>query len=83
MKILLARRRDGGFVGGMKRKFWTGLVAICSIFGLATAGEPLELGKPVPTVEGKTHDGNTVKLHEAGATGWFLVYFYPKAATGG
>ncbi|NNC88446.1 MAG: hypothetical protein HKN82_08315 [Akkermansiaceae bacterium] len=67
----------------MKEKLWSGLMAVCSLLGLATAGEPLELGKPVPDVEGKTHEGEVVKLREAGASGWFLVYFYPKAATGG
>jgi peroxiredoxin Q/BCP len=61
------------------------LAAVCSIFGIggARAGEPLELGKKVPEVEAKTQGGEAVKLHEAAAKGWVLVYFYPKADTPG
>lgn len=55
----------------------------CSMFAVTANGEPLEIGKPVPKVEGKTHEGKTVRLHEVGADGWMLVYFYPKASTGG
>jgi peroxiredoxin Q/BCP len=60
------------------------LAAICSIFGgTCVAGEPLELGKAIPEVEAKTQEGKAIKLHEAGAEGWMLVYFYPKADTPG
>ena len=31
----------------------------------------------------QTHDGATVKLHEAAAKGWALFFFYPKASTPG
>ena len=53
------------------------------MFVVSANGEPLQVGKPVPKVEGKTHGGETVRLHEVGADGWMLVYFYPKASTGG
>lgn len=53
------------------------------MIGSPAPAEPIEIGNEVPVVEAKTHEGTVVKLHEAGAEGWFLVYFYPKAATGG
>ena len=58
-------------------------VVLLGTTGLVGAAEPLELGKPVPDVEAKTHEGKTVKLQEATAKGWALVFFYPKAGTGG
>ena len=66
-------------------KIWMLFAAVCSFFGVggARAGEPLELGKNVPEVEAKTQENETVKLHEAAAKGWALVYFYPKADTPG
>lgn len=45
--------------------------------------DPLELGKAMPAVEAKNQQGEVVKLQEAAAEGWTLVYFYPKAATPG
>ncbi|NIP96397.1 MAG: redoxin domain-containing protein [Akkermansiaceae bacterium] len=45
--------------------------------------EPMELGKAVPKVEGKNHKGEVVKLHEAAGRGWALIFFFPKAGTGG
>lgn len=61
------------------------LATVCSIFGTtgASAGAPLELGKKVPAVEAKTQAGEVVKLQEAAAKGYVLVYFYPKADTPG
>ena len=68
----------------MKRGVLTLLAGLGSIFGLGTsAAEPLEIGKPVPEVEGKNHKGETVKLHEVAAKGWAVFFFYPKAATPG
>ena len=84
-KNLLASFRDGAMRGGMKRKVSLIVAGIGAIigFGIAAAAEPLEIGKPVPDVKAQTHDGKTIKLQEATAKGWALVYFYPKAATGG
>ena len=60
------------------------LAGLCSILGVGGgAAEPLELGKSIPRVEAQTHDGASLKLHEAAAKGWTLVYFYPKASTPG
>jgi peroxiredoxin Q/BCP len=68
----------------MKSKVSMLVAAVCSIFGgTCCAAEPLELGKGIPEVEAKTQDGKTIKLQEAGAKGWVLVYFYPKADTPG
>lgn len=50
--------------------------------GGAQAG-PIAVGAPLPTVEQKNQDGQVVKLAEAGAKGYTLVYFYPKADTPG
>ena len=50
--------------------------------GSAIAGT-LAVGAPLPTVEQKNQDGQPIKLAEAGAKGYTLVYFYPKADTPG
>lgn len=50
--------------------------------GGAHAG-PIAVGAPLPTVEQQNQDGQVVKLAEAGAKGYTLVYFYPKADTPG
>lgn len=49
----------------------------------AIAAEPIDIGTALPTVTAKDQDGKEVKLAEAGAEGWTLVYFYPKADTPG
>ena len=43
----------------------------------------LEPGSTIPNVTAPDHEGNPVALNEMGATGFFLVYFYPKADTPG
>jgi peroxiredoxin Q/BCP len=47
------------------------------------AAEPLNDGAALPSVSQKNDEGEIVKLSEAGATGYMLVYFYPKADTPG
>ena len=54
-----------------------------TIFAGNAAAEPIALGAPLPEVEQKNQDGTAVKLAEAGAHGYTLVYFYPKADTPG
>ncbi|RYD46730.1 MAG: peroxiredoxin [Verrucomicrobiaceae bacterium] len=44
---------------------------------------PIALGATLPAVEQKDQDGKVVNLAEAGAKGYTLVYFYPKADTPG
>jgi thioredoxin-dependent peroxiredoxin len=62
------------------------LAAVVAPIGLAiaaTAAEPIEVGAALPAATAKNQDGQEVKLAEAGAEGWTLVYFYPKADTPG
>ncbi|MCW1925440.1 peroxiredoxin [Luteolibacter arcticus] len=62
------------------------LAAAVAPIGLAiaaAAAEPIEVGAALPAVTAKNQDGQEVKLAEAGAGGWTLVYFYPKADTPG
>lgn len=53
------------------------------IFATSAAAEQLAEGAAVPDVSQKNQDDQIVKLSEAGASGWLLVYFYPKADTPG
>jgi len=62
------------------------LAAIVAPIGLAISAagaEPIDVGAALPAVTSKNQDGQEVKLAEAGAGGWTLVYFYPKADTPG
>lgn len=49
----------------------------------ANAAEPLSPGAALPGVTQNNQDGKPVSLSQAGATGYLLVYFYPKADTPG
>ena len=52
--------------------------------GISTASaEPLAEGSALPAVAQKNQDGERVALTAAGAGGYLLVYFYPKADTPG
>lgn len=53
------------------------------IFATSAAAEPLADGAALPVVSQKNQADQVVKLAEAGATGYLLVYFYPKADTPG
>ena len=53
------------------------------IFATQATAEPLSVGATLPGVSQKNQDDVTVKLSEAGAAGYLLVYFYPKADTPG
>ena len=59
------------------------LAATAGIFATSAAAEPLAEGAAIPEVSQKNQDDQIVKLAEAGASGWLLVYFYPKADTPG
>jgi thioredoxin-dependent peroxiredoxin len=63
------------------RKFLTAVTS--GIFAASAAAEPLANGAALPQVSQKNHNDEMVKLSEAGATGYLLVYFYPKADTPG
>ena len=55
----------------------------CSIFGVSLFSEPLELGAPAPQVSVADHEGNLIDLGAELGSGTALVFFYPKAHTGG
>ncbi len=57
--------------------------AAASVFAATATAEPLTVGAALPSVEQKNQDDQPIKLAEAGAKGYTLVYFYPKADTPG
>ena len=57
--------------------------AVSGVFAAHVSAEPLAVGAALPSVEQKNQDDQPVKLAEAGAKGFTLVYFYPKADTPG
>lgn len=66
----------------MKSKFAVFLAAL-SLFGLGAQAEPLGPGAPAPQVTAPDQDGKPVNFADVYAKGVTLVYFYPKADTGG
>ena len=54
-----------------------------SFFGLFASAEPLALGADAPAITATNQDGATIDLGELYKKGLVLVYFYPKADTGG
>jgi thioredoxin-dependent peroxiredoxin len=52
-------------------------------FGLLGHADEIEMGAALPSVTVQDQDGQAVDLASAGAAGWTLVYFYPKADTPG
>ena len=57
--------------------------AVSTVFFAGHVHAELAAGAALPAVEQKNQDGQVVKLAEAGAKGYMLVYFYPKADTPG
>ena len=53
------------------------------IFASSANAEPLAEGAALPDAAQKNQDGRVVNLREAAASGYSLVYFYPKADTPG
>lgn len=60
----------------------TTLLAIAS-FALVAQAEPLAVGATAPEISAVDQDGKTVNFKDVYAKGPTLVYFYPKADTGG
>lgn len=56
---------------------------VTGLFTGTLHAEPLAMGAALPSVEQKNQNDEVVKLAEAGAKGFTLVYFYPKADTPG
>jgi peroxiredoxin Q/BCP len=61
---------------------FTALAALVALPMIACA-EPLALGAPAPKISAIDQDGKTVDFGSMYAKGTTLVYFYPKAKTGG
>jgi peroxiredoxin Q/BCP len=60
------------------------LAAVVAPIGIAiSSAQALDVGAALPAVTSTDEGGHEVKLAEAGAAGWTLVYFYPKADTPG
>jgi len=60
------------------------LAAIATgVLAANAAAEPLTEGAALPVVSQKNQNGVPVKLAAVGASGYLLVYFYPKADTPG
>jgi peroxiredoxin Q/BCP len=59
------------------------LSALLTFFARLGA-EPLKVGDPAPVISAKADDGSTINLGEVyKANNYTLVWFYPKALTGG
>jgi peroxiredoxin Q/BCP len=54
-----------------------------SFFGLWASAKPLDVGADAPKITATNQDGAAVDLGELYKKGLVLVYFYPKADTGG
>jgi peroxiredoxin Q/BCP len=59
------------------------LTAIATGLLTAHAAEPLAIGAKLPVVSQKNQDEVPIALADVEASGWLLVYFYPKADTPG
>ena len=66
-------------------KLRTLLTTLCSFssFALLVQAEPLAVGAAAPDVSSVDQDGKPVNFKDVYAKGPTLVYFYPKADTGG
>jgi len=53
------------------------------LFGMIGRAAEIDLGAALPAVTVNDQDGRAIELASAGAEGWTLVYFYPKADTPG
>ncbi len=58
------------------------LIALCGLTAIVQA-EPLAVGAPAPEVTSVDQEGKPVNFKDVYAKGPTLVYFYPKADTGG
>lgn len=57
------------------------LATAAGIPGFAGQGQKVDL--PAPQVSGTNQDGKTINFSDVFARGSTLVFFYPKAGTGG
>ena len=60
------------------------LMSLLSLLGLVARAEPLKIGADAPAISGVTDEGTTLNLADVyKANDYTLVWFYPKALTGG
>lgn len=83
MQVQVAISESGVKIAVMKSIASTLTAVSALIFATHAHAEPLAMGAALPAVEQKNQDDQSVKLAEAGAKGYTLVYFYPKADTPG
>ncbi len=68
----------------MKLRSFLTLMSLLTFLGLIARAEPLKIGAPAPAVSGTTDEGQTLNLADVyKANDYTLVWFYPKALTGG
>ena len=68
----------------MKIRSFLTLMSLLTFLGLVARAEPLKIGADAPAVSGVTDEGKTLNLAEVyKANDYTLVWFYPKALTGG
>lgn len=59
-------------------------MSLLSLLGIVARAEPLKIGDAAPMVSGVTDEGKTLNLADVyKANNYTLVWFYPKALTGG
>src|SRR4051812_27502575 len=68
----------------MKLRSFLTLMSLLTFLGLVARAEPLKIGADAPVVSGTTDEGKTLNLADVyKANDYTLVWFYPKALTGG
>src|SRR5437867_3909269 len=68
----------------MKFRSLVTLMSLLTFLGLVARAEPLKIGAAAPAVSGVTDEGKTLNLADVyKANDYTLVWFYPKALTGG
>lgn len=58
-------------------------MGLLTFLGISSTGAEIEVGAPAPAVKVSDHEGREVDLAAEMATGYTLVFFYPKASTPG
>lgn len=58
-------------------------MGLLTFLGIRSVGAELEIGAAIPAIKLSDQDGNDVDLAAESATGYTLVFFYPKASTPG
>ena len=68
----------------MKLRSFLTLMSLLTFLGLVARAETLKIGDSAPTVSGVTDEGKTLNFADVyKANDYTLVWFYPKALTGG